>query len=127
MSFELEGKLIEKFDLQQVTGTFRKREFVIEKTEDSNGRQFIETIKFQLIQDRCEQLDKFQMNDSIKVTFNIKGRRWEKNGSVNYFNNLEAWRIEPAAVSAGPQDVPPPTMDDLATMSGDDTEDDLPF
>ena len=127
MSFELEGKLIEKFDIQQVTGTFKKREFVVEKKEDSNGREFIETIKFQLVQDRCEQIERFQMNDIIKVSFNIKGRRWEKNGSVSYFNNLEAWRIEAVAVGAGQENAPPPSMDDLTTMVGDDTEDDLPF
>ena len=34
MSFELAGKLIEKFDVHQVSDTFRKREFVIEKTEN---------------------------------------------------------------------------------------------
>ena len=30
MSFEIEGKLIEKFDTQKVSDSFRKREFVLE-------------------------------------------------------------------------------------------------
>lgn len=130
MSFEIEGKLIEKFATQQVTDTFRKREFVIEKTEEGfGGRTFTETIKFQLIQDRCDELENFKVNDDIKVTFNIKGRRWEKDGRVNYFNNLEAWKLEGAASSADDHgfqaDTPPPTEADF--LVSDDENDDLPF
>lgn len=122
MSFELTGKLVVKFDLQQITDSFQKREFVIEKTENASGRDYTETIKFQLTQDRCDLLDKFQLNTDIKVHFNIKGRKWEKNGNVNYFTNLEAWRIESAEQSMNaphPQteaDIPPPPE-----------EEDLPF
>lgn len=126
MSFELEGKLIEKFDTQQVTGTFRKREFVVEKKEVANGREFIETIKFQLVQDRCDQLDNFHVGNPIKVNFNIKGRRWEKNGNVNYFNNLEAWRLESAGEPEMRDDAPPPSEADFM-IETDDANDDLPF
>ena len=41
----------------------------------------IDTIKFQLTQDRCEELENFQVNDTIKVTFNLKegnGKRMVK-------------------------------------------------
>ncbi len=31
---------------------------------------------------------------AIKVSFNIKGNRWEKDGKVNYITNLDAWKIE---------------------------------
>ena len=33
MAFELTGKLIEKFDTQEITEKFKKREFVIEFQE----------------------------------------------------------------------------------------------
>ena len=94
MSFEINGKLYEKNDTVPVTDKFRKREFVIEKTEASNSGEFTELIKFQLTQDRCDKLDNYNVNDEIKVSFNIKGRKWEKDGKVSYFTNLEAWRIE---------------------------------
>ena len=32
--------------------------------------------------------------ENIKVYFNIRGRKWENNGQVSYFTNLEGWRIE---------------------------------
>ena len=38
MSYEITGKLVAKFDIVQRTETFKTREFVVEKTEDINGR-----------------------------------------------------------------------------------------
>lgn len=125
MSFEIEGKLIVKSDIQQVTDSFRKREFVIEKVTNSNGREFIDTIKFQLIQDRCSELDGVNVNDQVKINFNIKGRKWEKNGQTSYFNNLEAWRVtsnSPAPMN----DVPPPDISEADMIPSDDS-DELPF
>jgi len=124
MSFELTGKLIEKLDLQQITDSFQKREFVVEKTENANGRDFVETIKFQLTQDRCDLIEKFQLNTDIKVQFNIKGRKWEKNGNVSYFTNLEAWRIESADQSMNTNTPPPQTEVDIPPPP---EEEDLPF
>ena len=124
MSFELTGKLIEKLDIQQITDSFQKREFVVEKTENANGRDFVETIKFQLTQDRCDLIEKFQLNTDIKVQFNIKGRKWEKNGNVSYFTNLEAWRIESADQSMNTNIPPPQTEVDIPPPP---EEEDLPF
>ncbi len=121
MSYELNGKLVEKFDTQQVTATFRKREFVIEKKENAAGREFIELIKFQLNQDRCDLMNDFQINDELNVSFNIKGRKWEKDGKVSYFLNLEAWKID--KVAGENAQTPPPSMDEIPP----EMEDDLPF
>ena len=49
MSYELTGKLLEKFDAIQRTGTFKVREFVVEKTEDINGKAITNYIKFQCV------------------------------------------------------------------------------
>jgi len=122
MSFEINGKLVEKFDTQQVSSTFKKREFVLEKKEDVSGREFIETIKFQLSQDRCDLLDQYKINEEIKVSFNIKGRKWEKDGKVNYFNNLEAWRIEKIQHQQA-DNIPQPSIDEIPP----EIDDDLPF
>jgi hypothetical protein len=94
MVFELSGKVVEKYDIQQMNDSFRKRDFVIEVTTNYSGNQFSDFIKFQLTQDRCSILDMINLNEYVKVNFNIKGRRWEKEGNVSYFNSLDAWRIE---------------------------------
>lgn len=136
MAFELAGKLIVKGETQQVSDRFKKREFVVEKEEEGRGQTFVDTIKFQLTQDRCDLLEGINLNDEVKVSFNIKGNRWEKNGNVNYFVNLDAWRIEKVSTTddtfsqdsfpAMENDAPFPT-DEPAGASDNQEVDDLPF
>ncbi|MBN2165828.1 MAG: DUF3127 domain-containing protein [Marinilabiliaceae bacterium] len=115
MNFEITGKLILKESTQDISASFKKREFVIE-VENERNSEWNDFIKFQLTQDRCSAVDSVNEGQLIKVSFNIRGRKWEKDGKVNYFSNLEAWRIEPvgsqvppAEISAGYQqtDIPP--------------------
>ncbi|HRF76217.1 MAG TPA: DUF3127 domain-containing protein, partial [Chitinophagales bacterium] len=61
MAYELSGKLLEIFPTQEVSASFKKREFVIEKSESVNDRVFTDVIKFQLIQDRCALLDSYKL------------------------------------------------------------------
>lgn len=130
MSYELTGKLFIKFDTTQRTETFKTREFVVEKSEDINGKLITNYIKFQCVQDRTGIIDRVNKGDEIKVHFNIKGSKWEKDGRVSYFNNLDAWRIEQILQPNGN----PPSTDseyfeplDTFTSSSDETVDDLPF
>lgn len=129
MSFETTGKLVAKYDTVQRTGTFKTREFVIEKTEDIGGRSITNYIKFQSVQDRVSLVDRFNIGDEVKVSFNIKGSRWEKDGRVNYITNLDAWRLEqvqfgtsgpgagtdrmPDYSAPAPSSAPPDFVDDL--------------
>lgn len=96
MSLEVTGKLAVKYDTQQVKESFRKREFVIELSEEINGNVYTNFAKMQLVQNKCDILDRYNVGDQIKVSFNLKGNRWEKDGKVNYITNLDAWRIESA-------------------------------
>src|SRR6202012_6246805 len=94
MSLEVTGKLLVKYDSVQVNDRFKKREFVLELAEDINGNTYTNYAKMQLVQNKCEILDRFNEGDTIKVSFNIKGNKWERDGKVNYITNLDAWRIE---------------------------------
>lgn len=93
MAYDATGRLHEIFDEQQVSEKFRKREFVLEVIDG----QYPEHIKFQLVQDKTALIDPYKIGDEIKVTFNLRGRGFNKNGQMLYFTNLEAWRLEPAA------------------------------
>jgi hypothetical protein len=126
MSYELTGKLIAKFDTVQRTATFKTREFVIEKSEDIGGRVITNYAKFQCVQDKTNMPDRFAIGDTVKVSFNIKGTKWEKNGQVNYITNLDAWRIETVNMqSQQTADAPPP---DYMPMDAPPlAPDDLPF
>ncbi|WP_109694590.1 DUF3127 domain-containing protein [Chitinophaga deserti] len=94
MSFEVTGKLVVKYNTVQRSESFKTREFVIEKSDDINGRVITNYIKFQSVQDRTAIVDRHNEGEMVKVYFNIKGTRWEKDGKVNYITNLDAWRIE---------------------------------
>lgn len=126
MAFEIVGKLIEKYDQQQVSDKFKKREFVIEKEEMVGTSTFTDQIKFQLTQDRCNLIETYNIGDTIKVAFNIRGRKWEKDGKVSYFTNLEGWKIE----NAGQGSSSAPAIDNAPPVGMDDApseDDDLPF
>jgi hypothetical protein len=137
MSFEINGRLAEKFETQKVSDRFQKREFVLEiKSSGSSGYEFVDFIKFQATQEKCSLLDQFNVDDMVKVSFNLRGRKWEKDSQVSYFTNLEAWRIEklqtengepaigsPAKDTTPDQDAPFPTQ----PPENDSGFDDLPF
>lgn len=129
MAYELTGKLIVKYDTMQIKETFKKREFVVEIAQENAGRTFTDYAKFQCIQDRTSIVDRVNVGDTIKVHFNIKGTRWEKNGTVNYITNLEAWRIEQILQPGGNAPSDNDHLEPLDTFSAtpSDAVDDLPF
>jgi len=129
MSYELTGKLLIKFDTTQRTETFKTREFVVEKSEDINGKLITNFIKFQCVQDRTGIVDRVNVGDEIKVHFNIRGSKWEKDGKVSYFNNLDAWRIEQILQTSNDATSGNDHLEPLDTFSSssDEATDDLPF
>jgi hypothetical protein len=94
MAFEITGKVIDISPVNQVSDKFKKREFVIEKKEAGGSAVFIDYVKFQLIQDKCDLINESFLNEEVKIWFNLKGNKWERDGKINYFTNLDAWKIE---------------------------------
>ena len=124
MAFEITGKVIDVQPVNQVSDKFKKREFVIEKKETGGTAVFVDYIKFQLVQDKCDLINESFLGEEIKIWFNLKGNKWERDGKVNYFTNLDAWKIEKTSgqtreqfsPSAGMQADMPPEPDDLSDL-----------
>lgn len=122
----VKGKILEISDTQKISDKFQKREFVIEYVENP---QYPEFLQFELIQDKCTQLDQFKEGENVDVYFNLKGRKWTNpQGQVKYFNSLQAWKLE----KDGGAGSPPPmdssgigSMEEPGWLSED--ENDLPF
>lgn len=130
MSYELAGKLIVKYDTVQRTETFKVREFTVEKTEDIGGRSIVNFVKFQCVQDKTEIIDKVNIGDSVKVYFNIKGTKYEKDGKTSYYTNLDAWRIEQILGTTQPNNnsqKDTSVMEPLDNFTSNEVADDLPF
>ena len=110
--YTLKGELKVINDTEQISDSFKKREFVV---IDASG-QYAQTILFQSVQDRCEILDNFKLGDMVEVSFNLRGREWTnpKDNSVRFFNSLDAWKVERATIEAEAE----PT----ASQMGDDSD-----
>lgn len=126
----VKGKILEIFDTQNISNTFKKREFVLEYAENP---QYPEYIKFEMIQDKCALLDGLNVGDTVNVYFNLKGRKWtDPKGEVKYFNSLQAWKFENES-AGGSADMPPPPSDqgmdqmEEPSWSTENEDDDLPF
>jgi hypothetical protein len=124
MAFEISGKVIDISPVNQVSDKFKKREFVIEKKETGGAAVFIDYIKVQLVQDKCDLINESFLNEEIKIWFNLKGNKWERDGKVNYFTNLDAWKIEKLSSQGRDQNISsntplediPPEIDELSDL-----------
>lgn len=102
MSLEITGKLYVKYEPQEFgEKKFKTREFVLELVEDINGNAYTNYAKMQLVQAKCDIIDRFNLGDMVKVSFNVRGRSYvdKKDGTTKYISNLDAWRVESATAA----------------------------
>lgn len=93
MAYELKGTILKIYETVQVSDRFSKREFAVEYADNP---KYPQQVKFQVTGDRCAQLDDIYVGDAVSIMFNVRGREFtsKKTGEVDYFTNLEAWKIE---------------------------------
>jgi len=102
MSNQAKGTVKAIFDTQTFSSGFQKREFVITTAE-----QYPQDIKFEVVKDKCSDLDRYTVGQSVTVHFNIRGN--EYNGK--YYVSLQAWKLEGAKLSPAPVAAPAPVAD----------------
>jgi len=100
MEFKQSGILIFKDEEKEITSTFKTREFAIEVINERDAK-WNDFIKFQLSNDKCSLIDDIAIGAPIDVSFNLRGRKWEKDGKISYFNSLDAWRITAQSQMSG--------------------------
>lgn len=87
---QVQGTVKAVMPIQQVTDSFKKREFVITTQE-----QYPQDILLQVTQDKCALFNDVQVGQTITANFNLRGREWiNPNGEKKYFNTLDAWKID---------------------------------
>lgn len=123
---EITGK-IKKIDETKTYGAsgFRKREMVLTTDE-----QYPQMLLIEFVQDKCDLLNNFQVDQPVKISINLRGREWiNPQGEAVYFNSIQGWRIEPVESEATAEIPPMAPIDNLETIGDvDDNEpDDLPF
>jgi hypothetical protein len=117
MSNEVTGKLKVKMDEQTFSSGFSKREFVITTEE-----QYPQDIKLEFVKDKCSLLDGYEIDQPVKVSFNLRGNEYEG----KYYVNLQAWRIEQGEAVEQATYTPPKTEQPKHVEEKDESEI-LPF
>ncbi len=122
---EVIGK-IKKIDETKTFGSngFRKREMVITTNE-----QYPQMILIEFVQDKCDLLNNYSVDEEVKISINLRGREWlNPKGEAVYFNSIQGWRIEKSQDNAAVDAPPAPSMETFEPSGGSDNEpDDLPF
>lgn len=116
---ELQGLLVGKYPTQEITETYKKRDFVIKTLE-----QYPQEIILEVTQDKVTLLDNFKKGDVLNCSINIRGRRYEKDGNTRFFNSIQAWRIEKNESKPNPSNTDFPDAPEYGKQEEDD---DLPF
>lgn len=107
---KIKGKIKEIKETQQVTDSFKKREFVL-VTED----HYPQTYLVEFTQDKITLIDDYKVGDDVEVSINLRGREYEKGDRIYYFTTIQAWEI---TKNESLQE---------AYSEGANKEDDLPF
>jgi len=121
--YELSGKLKWIGETQTFASGFIKREFVVTTAHD----KYPQDIKFEIVKDKCTQLDPLELHQDVTVSFDIRGN--EYNGK--YYVNLSCWKILPAGETSPRKEgrtapaMAEPTADELRDES--DFDDAIPF
>ena len=116
---EIKCKVHEIGTTQQVSETFKRRDLIVEYSENPT---YPEYIKLEALQDKCSLLDSIKVGDTVDVSFNLRGRPWtDKAGKTSYFNSLIVWKISTVSAGSGTPEYAP------NTPVTSEPEGDLPF
>jgi hypothetical protein len=93
MSLEIKGKIKVINPTETFGSGFTKREFVITTAE-----QYPQDVKFEVVKDKCNTLDKYKVGQEITVQFNIRGNEY----GGKYYVSLQAWKIVAGQLASAP-------------------------
>ena len=127
---EIQGKIKLIKEVQEISATFKKRELILTTDE-----QYPQTLSVEFIQDKTDLLNNFEVNQSVKVGINLRGREWEnpETKELKYFNSIQGRRIDLIDSNPGVSNEDLPPLDSLSPFEpADDNDDnqeldDLPF
>lgn len=87
---EVKGKIKLVRETQEVSATFKKREFVVTTEE-----QYPQDILIELTQDKCSLLDGVALGSEVTAHINLRGREWvNPQGVAQYFNTIQCWKLD---------------------------------
>ena len=94
MSLEVTGRLIKSETV--INGKYKQQDFVLQMDNEVQGKIYSSYACFYLSEKAMHKINDFRIGDMVKVDFNIRGIKYNKEGRDNFFNKLEAWKITKA-------------------------------
>jgi hypothetical protein len=83
---DINGKIIVIGETETIGAKdFKKRLLVVQTDE-----QFSQSLPIEFTQDKTNLLDKFKIDDLVKVSINLRGSEWKG----KYYANIQGWRID---------------------------------
>ena len=90
-SLELQGVLISIGETKEYgKNNFKKRESILLIDGEYPVKLLVE-----FVQDKCNILDGFSLQDEVLVSVNLRSNDWKKkDGTVQLFNVIQGWKIQ---------------------------------
>lgn len=117
---------------------FNKREFLLDATTfdpyTGERSQYENILPLEVSEDKCADLDRFQVGDVVTVSFALQGRSWQtQDGELKRMTSIRCYKLEKRASGtqadmqhSTPQQAPPQTFQPPVDEAGI-PKDDLPF
>lgn len=117
---------------------FNKREFLLDATTfdpyTGERSQYENILPLEVSEDKCSDLDRFQVGDVVTVSFALQGRQWQtQDGELKRMTSIRCYKLEKRSSStqaevrhSTPQPAPPQTFPPPVDEAGI-PKDDLPF
>jgi hypothetical protein len=80
------GTVISKLPFKQVSEKFKIQEFILKVGDE----KYPQEVKFQLVNDKIDLLDFIQVNDTVELVFELRGRAYKE----NHYNTLNVIELK---------------------------------
>ena len=82
------GAIISKLPAKQVSEKFKVQEFILKVGQPED--KYPQEVKFQLVNDKIDLLDFIQVNDTVELVFELRGRAYKE----NHYNTLNVIELK---------------------------------
>ena len=106
----IKGNIYDILPLNVISDKFKKQEFVVEIIDATPRGSYTEYVKMQCVNEKINMLEGLDKKDFVAIRYKLGGRKFEKDGEVSYYTNINVMDINVISRHAtGPDKV---TLDD---------------
>jgi hypothetical protein len=119
---EIKGKIILIGATETLGKDFKKREVVIETTEE----QYPQKLKVEFIKDKCSALDGYKVGDNVVIGINLRGNEYKG----KFYVSIQGWKINRVGANTTTSQSTAkvqPSASANTTNEDNDPNNDLPF